>query len=190
MSTSLLFIRAALWSASMVLLFMAALQDVRARIIPNRFVLLIAASGLVLGAVTQPSSLWISVIAAFGLLLGLGVLAHYDYLGAGDAKLMSAVTLLAPPDRVAVLLLAIVFAGGLLSLAYLALHHSLKRMRAPDRLTRPAPANSAFGRWRRNERARIIVGKSMPYGVAIFIGTAVYFANELHQCLSAIFCSL
>jgi prepilin peptidase CpaA len=190
MSTSLLLIRAALWSASLILLAMAALQDMRARIIPNRLVLTIAAAGLLLGAVTRPSSLWISLPVAFVLFLGLGVLSHYDYLGAGDAKLIATVTLLAPPDRVAALLLAIALAGSLLGLIYLALHHSLKRMRSPDGSHRTARATSGFGRWLRNERARIIGGQSMPYGVAIVAGTAGYFASELHQCLSAIYCSL
>jgi hypothetical protein len=104
--------------------------------------------------------------------------------------LIATVTLLAPPERVAALVLAIALAGSLLGLIYLALHLSLKRMRSPDGSHRTARATSGFGRWLRNERARIIGGQSMPYGVAIVAGTAGYFASELHQCLSAISCSL
>lgn len=184
---SLLLVRSALWSATLLILCYAALQDLRARIIPNRLVVSVAAIGLLLGALTRPHSLWINLVVTPLLLLALGVLSHYDVLGAGDAKLMTGVTLLVPPDHILFLLFAITLFGGAVSAAYLAVYHLLKR-RGP-----PAPVygrRSAFMRWLHNERARIVHGRSVPYALAIAGGTASYVISELTQCLSATFCSL
>ncbi len=184
---TLLLIRTALWSVSLTLLSLAALQDLRARIIPNRLVLLVTALGISFGALTRPYTLWISIVMAFVLLLLLGVLSHYDVLGAGDAKLMAAVTLLVPPDRVPVLLFAIALVGGLVSAIYLIMHRVLRRKR---RAAATQQTSGAYQRWLRNERARILTGESVPYAVAILGGTLVEFISELHQCLSETSCSL
>lgn len=181
---SFLLIRIGLWSAALALLSLASLRDIRVRLIPNRLVLSVTAIGLLAGALDRPSTLWISFLLAFLLLVILGVLGHYDMLGMGDAKMIAAVTLLAPVDRVAVLLFAIIMAGGLLSAVYLALNRIFKQRRGNR------PTNTAFARWLHRERVRIASGQSVPYGVAIFAGTAAYFINELHQCWSATSCSL
>lgn len=176
----------ALMTASLIVLALAALQDLRARIVPNRMVVAIAVLGLLLGAVTRPASLWINVLAALLVFLALGVLAHFDILGAGDAKLMAAVTLLVPPEDIVLLLLVISLIGGVISGAYLVLHHRLKRRRAQNISLRNR--RSAFARWWRNERARIVDGRSVPYALAISSGTATYVVTELSQCLSATSC--
>jgi len=181
----LLLVRTALWSAVLILLSLAALQDMRARIIPNRLVLSVAAIGLLAGIIDRPNALWLNFVLAFALLVGLGVLTHYDILGAGDAKMMAAVSLLAPPERIAMLLFAIVMMGGVLSSAYLILHHVLKQRRS----TVATSKTTAYTRWLRNERARIVTGESVPYAIAILGGTAAYLVSELHQCLSVTSCS-
>lgn len=181
---SILLIRIGLWSVALVLLSFASLRDVRVRLIPNELVLSVTAIGLLAGAVDRPGTLWISFLFAFLLLIVLGTLGHYDVLGMGDAKMIAAVTLLAPLDRVPTLLLAIIMAGGVLSAVYLILNRVLKRRR------RDRPANTAFARWLHRERVRIASGQSVPYGVAIFAGSAAYFIGELHQCLFATSCSL
>ncbi|AXK82929.1 prepilin peptidase [Pseudolabrys taiwanensis] len=179
---SILLVRAVLWPIVLVLLSVAAVQDVRARIIPNRLVLAVAAVGLVAAAVERPAALWLSLLFAFLLLGGLGVLTHYDVLGAGDAKMIAAVTLMTPPERSAVVLFAIAMAGGVLSLGYLIAYHTLKRRNATTGTT-------ALARWRRNERARIATGQSVPYAVAILGGAVAYYISEIQRCLSVTSCS-
>lgn len=181
---SFLLIRIGLWLVVLVLLSLAALRDVRVRLLPNRLVLTVAAIGLLVGAIERPATLWMSLLLAFVLLVILGTLGHYNMLGAGDAKMIAAISLLAPIDRVPILLFAIVMAGGILSAVYLILYRTLKRR--PD----DKPASTAFARWLRRERVRVATGQSVPYGVAIAAGAALYFINELHICLSATFCSL
>lgn len=181
---SFLLIRIGLWLVVLILLSLAALRDIRVRLIPNRLVLTVAAIGLMAGAIERPATLWMSFLLAFVLLVILGALGHYNVLGAGDAKMIAAITLLAPIDRVPILLFAIVMAGGILSAVYLVMYRTLKR-RPSDK-----SESTAFTRWLRRERVRIATGQSVPYGVAIAVGAALYFINELKLCLSATFCSL
>jgi len=179
---SILLVRVGLWPVVLVLLSFAALQDLRARIIPNRLVLSVTAVGLVAAVVERPATLWLGLLCAFLLLLSLGVLSHYDVLGAGDVKMIAAVTLMTPPERIAILLFAIAMAGGVLSLGYLIAYHTLKRRNATTGTT-------ALARWRRNERARIATGQSVPYAVAILGGAVAYYISEIQRCLSVTSCS-
>lgn len=172
---SLLLVRATLWSAILILLSLAALQDVRARIIPNRLVLAVMVVGLLTSLVERPTTLWLSLVLAFSLFIVLGVLAHYDIMGAGDVKMMAALTLTTPPEHITVLLFAIAMAGGALSSAYLVMRHLLTQ-----RPNASATKATAYLRWLRKERSRIATGKSVPYGVAILAGTTAYFVSELY----------
>lgn len=181
---SVLLIRIGLWSAALVFLSFASLRDIKVRLIPNELVVAVAATGLLVGAIERPGTLWISFLFAFLLLVALGTLGHYGMLGMGDAKMIAAVSLLAPVDRVGVLLFAIIMAGGVLSAVYLALNRILRQRR------RNRSTSTVFAHWLHRERVRIASGQSVPYGVAILVGTAFYFINELHQCWSATSCSL
>lgn len=187
---SLMVIRAVLWVASFALLLVAAGTDLRRRVIPNRIVLMVAVGGLTLSLISQPHLAWINLIVAVMLLGGLGALAHRRHLGGGDAKLIAAVSLLVPPQHIGSLLMAIAFAGGLLSLAYLAAYHMLK----PVHITRRGGAENGPRRSRRtwwsDERIRLASGRSVPYGVAVLGGVGAYLASELYQCLYATSCSL
>jgi prepilin peptidase CpaA len=114
-------------------------------------------------------------------------------LGAGDAKLIAATTLLVPPDRIGLLLLAIALAGGLLSGVYIAAFHGLKHARAVRRHGAQSggrhPAGS-FAQFRRAGHARMRVGYSLPYALAVLAGVGFYLASEIYQCSSGISCSL
>jgi prepilin peptidase CpaA len=186
---SLVLIRAVLWSASLGILAAAAATDVKERIIPNRMVLFVAGVGVTLGLMSRPSLVWLSLLAAFGLLVALGLLARLNVLGGGDVKLIAAVSLLVPPDRIGSLLLAIAFAGGLLSLGYLAAYRALKHVRIRRRGV-PAHGRAKPDRWPHREWARIAGGDSVPYGMAILGGVAAHVASELYRCFSATSCSL
>ena len=180
-------IRSVLLAIGVLILLLAAIQDLHRRIVPNALVISLAATGLLLGALTRPVSLWINVIVALVVVVVLGALAHLDSLGAGDIKLMAATTLLVSPSQIAGLLVAVALAGGILSLVYLAFHFALNRLapRASSRRRR-----RAIPRWWQHERARIADGRTVPYAVAISGGSISYIIAEWHRCLFATSCSL
>jgi prepilin peptidase CpaA len=154
---------------------------------PERAVLFIAC-GIALGLVTRPGSVWVSLVSVV-LFCGLWILANYDYLGGGDAKLVAAVTLLVPPDRIGLLLIEIALAGGMVSGAYLAAARIQRRVRN----TVPIPAACRSGRRNRllrSECARITYESSVPYALAVLGGVGFYVVSELSRCLFATFCSL
>ncbi|MGA7323860.1 MAG: A24 family peptidase [Rhodomicrobium sp.] len=103
------------WAVSIAALFASAVTDLRERIIPNTIPLIIAACGLALSLQGGPWRIGMNVAAAITVFLALGFLAHYGFIGGGDVKLISAVTLLVPPERIGPLLIEIAIAGGLLS---------------------------------------------------------------------------
>jgi prepilin peptidase CpaA len=187
----LILIRTFLWAGCLSLAAASGATDLRYRIIPNRFVVVIAASALALCFMMRPGLVWLSVLISVVLFLGLGTLTHYGLLGGGDAKLMAAVSLLVPPEHVGLLLTEIVLAGGLLSLAYLAAYGIL--WRAPhslDAAATAAPAKNWLNGFVFDEHERIVTGRSIPYALAIMGGVTFYLATELYQCFYATFCSL
>jgi prepilin peptidase CpaA len=179
------------WLVGLVALFVCAANDLTHRIIPNRWVVLIAASGLALGLALRPELVWISLPAAVLILVGFGVLAHFDLIGGGDAKLIGAVTLLVPPAQIGALLILIALAGGVLGCLYFAARYRLRMIAAPQAdsgpLDRPASRLKSLVE---RERIRIASGEPMPYALAVFGGLVSYIARELPQCFSATSCSV
>jgi prepilin peptidase CpaA len=150
-------------------LLVAIVTDLTSRIIPNRIVLVVLACGLGLQAMAGPAVLMLSILCAMATLMALGVLGAYDLLGWGDVKLISAVTLIVPPNHVVGLVFAITLAGGLLSCCYLCIRLVLRH--APPR----APSDGrtlALGRLARRESTRILGNEPMPYAFAILGGVA------------------
>lgn len=191
---SLLLLRTMLWAAVLLVLAAAAGIDLRRRIVPNESVMLVAAGGVAIGVLTRPgSTVLLSLLLCFVVLLMLLVFAHFNVLGAGDAKLIAAATLLVPPERIGLLLLAIALAGGLLSGAYLVAFQSLKHARAGRRHGAHLGLRHAAGSFARSSRAgvaRMRSGYSVPYALAVLAGVAFYLASELYQCSSGISCLL
>jgi Flp pilus assembly protein protease CpaA len=174
-------VQAILWGAVLTALLICAGVDLRERIIPDEAVAAIAVCGLLLGVMNRPGQLWLSVAAAFAALYALGLLCRMDLLGGGDAKLISALTLTAPPGRIGALLLCIVFAGGALGCVYLTARLVLRgrwfpqnEVRAVSHPAAVGPGNSLI----KDECARIAEGGPMPYALAIVGGFAVYLARE------------
>ena len=175
----------------MCALLWGALTDLRLRIIPDRVSLLVAASGLIIAYFVRPADIYASLTAFALVFIAMCVLGYFDFVGGGDVKLVSAVTLLVPSSEVMNLLLAIALAGGLLSCTYLVARAWLKKDLAP-------PGDGPIAtRWRwldasdslRQEGARIIAGEPMPYAFAILGGVVLHGARGLYQCHSAAFCS-
>lgn len=183
---------AILWTISLCALLWGALTDLRLRIIPDRVSLLVAASGLTIAYFVRPADLYASLTAFALVFIAMCVLGYFDFVGGGDVKLISAVTLLVPSADVVVLLLEIALVGGLLSCAYLFARHRLKRgLQSPSRaraLTQLPwlTASNSF----QQEAARIVAGEPMPYAFAILGGVVFHGARELYQCRSAVSCLL
>jgi prepilin peptidase CpaA len=151
----------------LVALVVAAITDLRRRIIPNEAVLVVAGAGLVLRLLSfQGWTLAISAGVALGLLVVLGQMTRLGIVGGGDAKLIAAVSLSQSPADVPSLLLHIALAGGGLALVYL----SLSRLSSQ-------PARVALR------------SQSIPYGVAILLGTLSLNILEVsRQCVAAPSC--
>ena len=178
------------WAVSLGALAVSSAIDVKRRIIPNECAVLIALCGLVLNFQHGMGQALTGLAVALAVVLALGVLAHYGLTGGGDVKLIGAATLLVPPAGVGLLLVEIALAGGVVSCAYLAAGYALRRARsarqtAPDRST---PVTE--GHWFAEESARIAAGDPMPYALAVLGGVTYHFIRELHQCFSAMSCSL
>jgi prepilin peptidase CpaA len=170
------------WLPEGMILFATALAlatDVADRIIPNRLVLLVLCAGIALRLLSSsPSPLWLSLLAPIAVAAAMSLLASRDLVGWGDAKLIAAVSVAVPADRLPTLLLAIALAGGLLSCLYLASRVVLQRIAAP---AGPVPPDlerlPLLSRIANHERARILAGEPMPYAVAIFGGVAYTLAT-------------
>jgi prepilin peptidase CpaA len=153
-----------LWAVALAGLLAAAVVDFRHRIIPNRVVLLIAACGIAIHLLSEDKTLVLSIFLAVAILLVLGVLARRELIGGGDAKLIAAVTLMFRPNEIAALFLVIALSGGLLSVMY-----AVTRYLVPANGS-PVPAPSFPEPHART--VRFTLQESIPYGVAIFGGTA------------------
>lgn len=188
---SIILVRGFLWLAILALLVASARRDLADRIIPNRFVILIATAGLALNVMTRPDLTLLSLLFSLIAFLLLGTLVHYGLLGGGDAKLIAAVTLIVPPSHIYGLLIAISLAGGLLSVAYLAAYWDIPAKLAWRRsgADRTMPA-SKRKRHRRQDRADAVAPHSLPYAIAVLGGTCIYLASELYKCFYATSCSL
>ena len=161
-----------LWVLSQTSLFVAAVSDFRHRIIPNQLVMLTAACGIAIRLLVDPRSIGWSIGIGGVLLIVLGLGAHRLWIGGGDAKLLAAVTLLVPPGGIMALLLVIAIVGGLLSGIYLIAHATARR--------------SALMAVTGAGRVPLVLSRSIPYGVAIFIGAALIALTGAARWLYAI----
>lgn len=168
----------------------AAVIDLRKRIIPNELVLLVALGGVAV-QIGLPQPLWAGVVAAAAVLIGFGLLSGAGLIGAGDAKLIAAATLSIPLTGIPPLLLNIVVAGGGLACIYfIAARRSPSQKRqsrkrpagAPPAMDIPAmdipamdiaePAMATFP-------LRPPLKASMPYAPAILLGMAWHMGSQV-----------
>lgn len=150
-------------------LLAAALHDIAARTIPNGLCLGVAVLGL--AARGAAGELVPGLLAASLVFLFAAVAWHFRLMGGGDVKLLGACALLLPPQAAPSLILAVALAGGVLGLLYLGMRPLLPAM-APAARHRSLPAGLPR-RALRAEAWRIRRGGSLPYGVAIALGTFV-----------------
>jgi len=150
--------------AALTLVVMAALQDVRERLIANRLVVLLLGLGVLRHmAVATGFADWLAIagsafaLAAVVFLVGF-VIWQLGGLGGGDVKLLVAAAFFVGPDGALVLFAGTALAGGALALAYLLVPNVLPLLVA--RFAGPAALGT-------DNHPR-----SLPYGVAIATGFA------------------
>jgi prepilin peptidase CpaA len=136
-----------------VMLLVAAVGDIRARIIPNRLNIAIAllapvwwwATGEKSGAMLLHLAFAGGALALFGGLFAIGM------MGGGDVKLITALALWLPPFGMLQMLVWMAIGGGVLTVIMLIIHAV---RRAPGR-------------------------PEVPYGVAIVAATFLVMANDI-----------
>ncbi len=139
------------------LLAMAALNDFRSFIIPNRLCLAIVVLYPAHVMASGVSVDWVSGLVSGGIVFGIGVaMFGFGMIGGGDVKLITAAGLWAGLEMLPMMLLLVVIVGGTYSV------FEAIRLKYPERLLR---------RFVRREQVQPVIGKSVvPYGVAISTG--------------------
>jgi prepilin peptidase CpaA len=113
-------------------------------------------------------------LAAAGVFFVLALCCHCNWLGGGDVKLMSALSLAVPTHQVGALLVEISVAGAILCCAYLTARFALKTFRIMPAGQTPPPIQGPVSAWLRLESERIMEGRSVPYALAILGGFAYH----------------
>ncbi len=146
------------------LLIFAAARDIATRLIPDEVSIAIAVAGLIgrlttVGWADAGVSLLIGIVLFFALL----PLAARGLLGGGDVKVMSAMAVGLAPQETWIFIVATVFAGGLLGVAYILGRHLVPQPRLAGQasLLRRVMVVEA---WRVRRRG------PLPYAVAIAVG--------------------
>jgi prepilin peptidase CpaA len=135
------------------LLAVAAFTDIRSRIIPNRLNLAVALLALPWWFATDltGTDILIQIGLATGVLCIFASCFAIGMMGGGDVKLLAALSLWLPFQKLAVMLFWMAIAGGVLTLGMVIAH----RVRnAPDR-------------------------PEIPYGVAIVAAALLIVANDI-----------
>jgi prepilin peptidase CpaA len=173
-------VRTISWVAGFAVLTGCAGTDLKDRRIPNELVAAVAIIGLVQGLALRPGWVWLSLLVAAILFCGLGILSHHRVIGGGDVKLISAVTMLVPPERAGHLLIEIALAGGGVSCCYLAARYGLKKLSpAPSSAPAVDRRDAGFAATMEAERVRIAAGDPMPYAIAVLGGVIIYATGGL-----------
>ncbi|GGJ08808.1 A24 family peptidase [Neoroseomonas lacus] len=145
------------------LLIFAAARDIATRLIPDGVSIAIALAGLLGRAMLGWTDAGLSLAIGGLLFVLLLPLAMRGWLGGGDVKLISAMAVGLAPNDTWLFIVATVFAGGVLGLAYI-----LGRNLVPE--LRLAGGETLFRRvlvveaWRMRRRG------PLPYAVAIATG--------------------
>lgn len=157
-------IMTALVTASVLLLIVAALQDIVARTVSNGLVAVLAVAGALLRGLD--GSLPAGLLAA-AIIFAIAIACwRRGWMGGGDVKLLGAAALLVPPGSTPALVMDVCLSEGVLSLVFLA---ARRRVAVPGRL-RP---RGLLARAVRVERWRLRRGGPLPYAVAIASGAII-----------------
>ena len=137
-----------------VALVVAAYGDIRARIIPNRLNILIAAAAPLwwwASGLSPWPDVAVQLALATGVLLVFAGLFAFGAMGGGDVKLLAALALWFPPMGMIRLLVVMALAGGVVTLVTLIIHRTRAKPGSPE----------------------------IPYGVAISFAAIWIIANDV-----------
>jgi len=155
----------------------AALHDYRSRLIPNVITFAAMLTGLAMhGLHNGWSGLSYSLS---GLAVGGGLLLIFYLLGgmgADDVKLLAGVGALVGAEKVFAVFVLTVIAGGVMAIGQIAINHSLKNIFS--RIKNFVVALSYKNHFRVEENINGPLKNSLPYGVAIAIGTLTAFITQ------------
>lgn len=177
-NTSIEFLRIASAVPAIGITWYAAARDIATRKITNKTILLTIYIGLVLhiaSAVVFHLSIWQDIAGLLwtvGFLFVLMIGWNFRLIGGGDVKLWAAMTLIIPLSVIQQqsLVLAVFVAGGIEAMIYQGIY--MLGQAKSMRFVSPAPKGSSIvKRIAKIELRRAVRRTSMPYGVAIAIGT-------------------
>lgn len=154
----------AIFAAYATLLGIAAIFDSSRFIIPNSVTVCLVLLFVVAAAVLPFETAWLSHFGAAAAVFTVGLLAYrFNALGAGDIKLITAVSLWASFEFLPELLIFTALAGGGLTLALLLLRTLIVIVAIE------LPAFRERFSWPRV----LCQGEPIPYGVAIALGSII-----------------
>ncbi len=148
----------------LVLLLGAALHDIAVRTVPNGVSVALVVLGLAVRSMGGDLLLGLEVAAAVFVVAAL--LWFWRMMGGADTKLLGAVALVAPPERVLDVMLMTALCGGILALVYLVMSRLVAR---PAEGTR----HTLLGRLAKAEQWRLSRRGPLPYAVAIAGGSII-----------------
>lgn len=172
MSENYLYLLYSLFAAFGVLLLIAAVYDGTQFIIPNPVVVGVAALFFVAAIILPFETPWWSHIGAAVVVFSVGLIAYrFRALGAGDVKLITAVSLWTGFEYLPHLLLAVALAGGVVTLSLLLVRFAISRV----------PVLHSIGRNVGLPRV-LSWGEPVPYGVAIAMAS-LYLGTRMPHLL-------
>jgi len=148
----------------LILLLGAALHDIAVRTVPNCFAVALAAVGVAARLLAGDLLVGLAVAAAVFVVAALLWLRRM--MGGADAKLLGAVALVAPPERVLPLMLMTAVCGGVLAVFYLVMARVVGRPTQGRR-------NTLMARLAKAEQWRLSRRGPLPYAVAIAGGSII-----------------
>jgi prepilin peptidase CpaA len=180
-------------TSALAIIFCALLAssviDLKRRIIPDELVILVAVCGLCACLATRSSEVGLSLSIGAGVFFALVLCHRCNWLGGGDVKLISALSLVVPAHQVGTLMVEISVAGAILCCVYLTAGFALRTFRTKPAGETPLSTQGPFSGWVHLESERIMAGRSVPYALAILGGFAYHAFTEFAPCSHAIFCS-
>jgi prepilin peptidase CpaA len=160
----------------LLLLGFAAWRDLATRTIPDAVSLGILLAGIAARCPEGATALVTSAAAALLLFAGLLILHHCSALGGGDVKLLTALAFGLSPFASYQMFIAVIFAGGILGLAYIALRR-LSAHWTPS-CAAALRSRSVVRRVAAVEFWRIRKGAPLPYGLAIAVGATFVIGHQ------------
>lgn len=165
-----IYLLGSIFGAYVLLLIAAAVFDVTKFVIPNVIVIALAALFVIATILLPFDTDWISHGgAAVSVFLGGALAYRFKALGAGDVKLMTAVSLWVGFEHLPILLLYIGLSGGALAISSVLLRRVVQAIAIQWTLS----GSGVLPRL-------LAVGEKIPYGVAIAAGSIIIGGSVPH----------